>query len=110
MSQSLNTDNIDEELKRNLKPFFDDISNRLNRVEQMVKEDLNVDKQDLSSDSSNKVQSPNLDGKIDNIQSQISKINVDLTVLKNSLIDITNRINYVIQQLTPVNDRFPRRP
>lgn len=99
MGQPITTDNIDDYLRNTLKSYFDDLKNRIEQVNRLVKEDLQLDKnQDAHS-------GVNMEVKIDQINNKVEKLEMNFINFREKLEKIEDKINILIQNQDPNQQR-----
>lgn len=92
MGKPLTEDRADDIVRQALKFFTDDVTRRLNNLEQLVREDLNLDREQKQG-------SPDSNAKLDNISSNLSSLRNEVSVLNNEICEMKNQMNEMYQQI-----------
>lgn len=92
MAQPLTTDNVDDIIRNTVRENFNDISNRLRALEQLVREDLSLDK-------TQKDGSPDENTKLDNIYSKIDEVRMETNLIKEELKLMKEALQLMAQKL-----------
>jgi hypothetical protein len=95
MSQPVTSDNIDDLVRSALKVQLDEIANRIKMIEQVVREDLVTDKNQVGVNESSM--------KLDSVYLKIDELKAELFGMKDELRQIKEQLAFLIQTLTQQN-------
>ncbi|MDD3648407.1 MAG: hypothetical protein PHS44_07990 [Candidatus Dojkabacteria bacterium] len=99
MAQPVTTDNMDDIIRNTLKTDLDYIKSRLYTLENMVREDLAVDKTQRGG-------SPDTDRKIESMYQRIEELKFELVTVKNLVDNLSQVLNSFIQKYEQAQDRY----
>lgn len=98
MAKDLTYDNIDDVIRDTVKADFSEIHSRLRTIEQLVKDDLAVDKKENDGDRTVEI-------KLDHIYADIDKLKKDILELKNLQLKMFEILQHQTQLLTALQTR-----
>ena len=99
MADHLTTSNADDVVKMALKSEFSDLKIRLENLERLIREDLELDRRQ-------KTDQPDGESKLDFLNSRIDNIQNDLQAIKFDLTEIKNQFGLLMQSIQTLRDEL----
>lgn len=99
MADPLTASNADDVVKTALKSEFSDLKIRLENLERLIREDLELDRRQ-------KTDQPDGESKLDFLNSRIDNIQNDLQAIKFDLTEIQNQFGLLMQTMQSIKDEI----